>query len=190
MRPLDGTELRDQLATDYRQAAQRAGKDVSHEDAGRVASADLEMVDIANRVAKPVVAKPAPEPKKTRKAVLLEQEMAARGDRLVRREIAEETPFRSQLKGVARERYHARMRRLGQILECDRVPGARFLSLADRPYKHRALALDYLQEHADWTWSRRQYAGLSEADRDRKFARAIDDICDRSTGVLGAWWVK
>ncbi len=34
------------------------------------------------------------------------------------------------------------------------------------------------------------YRNLSDFDADRKFRRAVEDICDRSTGVLGAWATK
>jgi hypothetical protein len=34
------------------------------------------------------------------------------------------------------------------------------------------------------------YKGLSFEDRIRKYTRALEDICDRSTGLYGPWWVK
>jgi hypothetical protein len=34
------------------------------------------------------------------------------------------------------------------------------------------------------------YCRLSDYDADRMFRRAVEDICDRSTGVLGSWYVK
>jgi len=34
------------------------------------------------------------------------------------------------------------------------------------------------------------FRGLSDKDAARMFMRRVYDICDRSTGVLGHWWVK
>jgi hypothetical protein len=34
------------------------------------------------------------------------------------------------------------------------------------------------------------FAGLDEKDSARLFMRRVEDICDRSTGVLGSWWVR
>lgn len=34
------------------------------------------------------------------------------------------------------------------------------------------------------------FRGLSAKDASRKFIRLVEDICDRSTGVLGSWYVK
>lgn len=34
------------------------------------------------------------------------------------------------------------------------------------------------------------YRGMSTKDAVRRYMRVIEDICDRSTGALGPWWVK
>lgn len=34
------------------------------------------------------------------------------------------------------------------------------------------------------------FRGLSDYDAMRKFVRAVEDICDRSTGKLGPWYTK
>jgi hypothetical protein len=39
-------------------------------------------------------------------------------------------------------------------------------------------------------FERNEFDGLSDRDVGRAFMRAIEDICDRSTGVLGSWYVK
>jgi hypothetical protein len=37
---------------------------------------------------------------------------------------------------------------------------------------------------------RNPFRGLSDKDASRKFMRLVEDICDRSTGKLGSWYVK
>ena len=194
MKPdLTGLELRDAVAEGYAAAAERAGKPVPFEVAQATAQGDLMMLDAVDRnVAKKPVPKPAEQKPRTKKIDEINAELAARGDRVVRRDVTRQEAPRhvNRLTGVLRERHDALMRRLAQILETDRNPNNKFLTVQDRPYKYPALAKDYLTEHADYTFGRRGYRDLKEYDRDRKFKRAIEDIADRSTGALGPWWVK
>jgi hypothetical protein len=37
---------------------------------------------------------------------------------------------------------------------------------------------------------RNQFDGMPDADVARLYRRLVEDICDRSTGVLGSWYVK
>jgi hypothetical protein len=57
------------------------------------------------------------------------------------------------------------------------------------------LAQEYMEGFTHYTLRHRQsrfnpFAGMSDADASRKWLRMIEDICDRSTGKLGPWWVK
>lgn len=39
------------------------------------------------------------------------------------------------------------------------------------------------KDHNPFRW-------MSDGDSERMFMRRVEDICDRSTGVLGSWWAK
>lgn len=39
-------------------------------------------------------------------------------------------------------------------------------------------------------FERNQFDGLTDKEAARAFMRGVEDICDRSTGVLGSWYTK
>jgi len=53
-----------------------------------------------------------------------------------------------------------------------------------------ALAKDVLRQYWAHKMGALQYRGKGSVDRDRIYARALEDIADRSTAVFGPWWVK
>lgn len=57
------------------------------------------------------------------------------------------------------------------------------------------LALEWWKTYADYRLRHRLsrhnlFLGLSERDAARKLVRIVMDLCDRSTGRLGPWWVR
>lgn len=198
---MDTRKLRDDIAADYKRNYERLGvRDVPFEAFQKLAASDLEIVDkdestpSAPSKAKPSTLvqekEPAGEPEK---AAQLADNV---GGKFYRRAIVD-APTRKAVKSgpiqqIIGERGAKLSLRFAQILEIDHkaAAGKRNVAIMDKPYKYPALAKDALQEHADYTMLRRGYRGLSEVDRNRRFLRKIEDICDRSTGVLGPWWVK
>lgn len=91
------------------------------------------------------------------------------------------------------ERGAAAVARIARILENG---GATKVADLDRALRETAvptLAREYLEVWFHYQARHRvsrfnPFLGLSERDAARKFIRAIYDICDRSTGVLGSWY--
>jgi hypothetical protein len=53
-----------------------------------------------------------------------------------------------------------------------------------------AYAREIVQASRDCERRQRKFAGLNATDANRALLRAMQDIADRSTAVLGNWWVK
>lgn len=187
----DDREVRDVLVADYQRFTRSRGLDPALVDLERIAIADLEITDKVNAEAKP---RPAPkpalvDPNPPPVAPTRAQQLAkARGYTFGTKVLpAFDAPKRKAPPLL--EKPTALAKRMAQM--CQQVPGTtKSASLADRQYVYPALAKAVLTEHADFTHGRRNYRGLSSIDRQRMYWRAIEDIADRSTGVLGPWWVK
>lgn len=184
----DGREVRDALVADYQSYARRKGVDVSTRDLETIAISDLvitDRVEAETKVApprKPVEAAPKTEPSRAEKLA------TSRGYTFGKIALPARDPVKRKPPPLL-EKPRALAKRMAQM--CQQVPGSpKGASLADRQYVYPAFAKDVLTEHTDFTYKRRKYRGLSYLDRQRVFWRAIEDIADRSTGVLGPWWVR
>ncbi len=182
-------EVRDDLVAHYQAYARGRGADPSLADLERLAIGDLEITDRVEAESRAAPARAAtevldPEPAPPAPA---EQLAVERGYRFEKRALPIAEP--AKVLPPLFEKPRALARRIAQI--CAREPGSpKTLSIADQLFVHPALAKQVMQEHTDYTYRRRRYRGLSDVDRQRAFWRAMEDVADRSTGVLGPWWVK
>lgn len=94
------------------------------------------------------------------------------------------------------ERWSHACARIFRILEGAGHGGASTTVAAVRDAEMPKLAAEYLLEFKLYNFLRHRdhesnkYRGLTEPEAARKFMRIVEDICDRSTGRLGGWWVK
>lgn len=94
------------------------------------------------------------------------------------------------------ERWAHACARIYRILEGAGQGGASTTVAAVRDAEMPLLAAEYMRQFKLFTYLRfrdhdsNPYRGMSDRDSARKFMRIVEDICDRSTGKLGAWYVK
>lgn len=192
----DPHELKNLAVREYADKAQRMGRTVSSAALERFAVQELNLVDAFHRWARPASPKPrpapAPAPPKNRLAEL--------GLKPVERSSRERLAARTRVPLTERpvldvsQKLAAGMARILQIME----HGAEKATDFDKAIANAAvprLAREFLRA---WTGHKLRhrisrhnpFAGLSDVDADRMLERCIYDICDRSTGVLGPWWVR
>ncbi len=96
---------------------------------------------------------------------------------------------------VAEQWSHA-CARIARILEGSGQGGAVTTEAATADAEMPKLAAEYLRLWKLYSWLRwcnadwNPFRGLSDRDASRKFMRMVMDICDRSTGRMGGWWVR
>lgn len=89
---------------------------------------------------------------------------------------------------------HAKAR-IARILEGAGSFGASTFAEAVKTAAIPHLAVEVMNLYINFQLPDRQskrnpFVGLSQRDRQRVFLAMVYDICDRSTGKLGPWWVK
>ena len=181
----DERELRDDLVGHYQAYARSRGSDPPVQALEALAVADLTLAERAeSKPTAPRIAKPIePTTSPSAAAVIAEN----RGYRFRKVELPAVDVARKPAPPLF-EKPRALAKRMREM--CATAPGSKGTSLADRNYLFPSLAKDVIQEHTDFTFRRRKYRDLDSKDRQRAFWRAIEDLADRSTGVLGPWWVK
>ena len=201
-------EIRRRLEQSYRQSYERAGIAASDRDIAAIALGDLTLVDRARALGElsrgassvtPVdVARERPDP-------VLE---AAR-DAGVKLTVVDEAdaPVRDRYAFMhgdpttISERWGAAVARIGNILERTSRQATIAGTLANAEFPK--LATEYAELYGffltrgkpappgiDHNPFRANGVPLSDRDAARLFMRKVEDICDRSTGVLGPWWCK
>jgi hypothetical protein len=184
-------ELKEATVRDYAMSMRRLGEEPNLSAIEKLAIADLTMVDAYRRG----VDLSPKLPKRERRPVgQLVQPVADIGINF------KEAPKHRDRPSVLYARAHRRSRkwssavaRIGRILQgatpCRSL--ASMAATAQDPIR----ALEYLRLFANYELRGRMsrhnpFAGLSEVDAAKKFEAEVYRICDRSTGVLGHWWVK
>jgi len=179
---LEGRALRDATADDYQANARRMGDDPPREEIERLAAADCELVDRVGFAEVPESPPPS-----------IPEEIGATGKHAaeaIGAEVARDIPTQAPspietLGGVIKEKRIAMLRRIALI--CERVASS---PDPDRPWAGSAYphwAREVAEAHMKWQSNRRL---MSEEDRDRRFYRALEDVCDRSRLDCGPWWVR
>lgn len=204
MKPLGDIELKQALVGDYSRNAQRMG--VSP-DMGAIETQvlkDLNMVDAyeSEQAAVPMPAKPDATRQRDIKTDELDAELSKHGMRAY----CKDTPTERKPDMIcdATPKSEKAVRMFGRIKQILR-PRGNIAAVAQRGGSLRdstvectdpELAKEFLEL---WVWyiplralwsPKNQYYWLSDYDAARVFLRGLEDICNRSTGRFGAWWVK
>lgn len=94
-------------------------------------------------------------------------------------------------------RWGAAVARIGRILEgaaggtlVDATKNAQIPALAKKWVEVYGFYMTRARAPAFGVVDHNPFRGMSDRDASRAFMRAVEDICDKSTGVLGSWYVK
>lgn len=188
-------ELRARMVDGYLAGYRRLGLNPSVAEVEAQAIADCELVDAARREP----AKPDPRPSKPRRDPLAEVQQET-GMRLVDSGKARAYKPRAlhQNPMLVSERWGAATARIARILQG--VGKSSDLVVAAENAELGKLALEYADTFAHYTLraapppkegkDRNPFRGMSDRDASRAFMRAVEDIADKSTRYLGAWYCK
>lgn len=192
----DPHERRDWFVKNTVKSAKEAGIDVDPEAVQRAVARDLDTADKFKAENPPPPAKAdaeAREQSHAKRRHAVEEFAAQRDSQLFEKPL----PKRDRplilppLSGVDEERRLAMLRRLQMICQPEPgrtlKPGESFGTMFRAP----KLVDEIFMHSIGFSRGVMSYVGLSYEDRQRKFTRAIEDICDRSNAVFGVnWWVK
>lgn len=180
--------VKDALIEDYSRMARVGSTGATANEIESLALHDLAVHEAVQRDAKPA----APRVKKDRateapKAVVAQAD--AQGWELTKRPApaAKRKRFAGFLdKTPANPKQAAAIMRLGQVLQ----PKSLFRPSKEFDYVLPRLAQWWVETMHDLDRNRGEFEGKSAADCERIVWRRVEDICDKSTGALGPWWVK
>lgn len=186
-------QKRDVLVASYLESYRRAGIQRTPEEVHREVISDCELVDAADRAGElrgggtkdPNPPRERPDP--------VQQAAAAQGVRLLAD--GEKPPtiwrpgFLFRNPQQVSERWGFAVARIARICEGGTKDGA--LAALARDYK-TLFACFQLRNvpAASRGFKVNAFDGLIDRDAARAFMRGVEDICDRSTGVLGSWYTK
>jgi hypothetical protein len=181
------------LMEDYSKAVRSHGAEVDSRALERIVNQDLAQADAVLREAKPAPVKDeAPAAHERFRSDDRAADMAQEtGAKFWRRPIpAQEAPKKDRLLDTPLRRMDAKWQaawnRLGQLVK----PKSMFRPSREIDYEGGDLARDFILTFQDYQRGKGEYAGLRLDDQQRVLRRKIEDICDRSTGRFGPWWVK
>jgi hypothetical protein len=186
-------QLREATERDYARAAAAAGQVVSKESIRKLAMADLLLVEAARREGdlrentRSRIVKPGQRDMVAGKGPAPRGEMGERGE-VLRTRLLHANPW------LTDERWARAVQRLKRIIAGS--IGKTFASAAQNAEVPK-LAKEWVEIYAYFLTRHRPpvfgqnvvnpFWGLSDEDADRMVRAAVEDICDRSTGSLGAW---
>jgi len=178
--------VKDTLVEDYVATARRNGSSASSAAIERLAAHDLTIHEAVQREQRRQPQRTrAPKPKgpavKNVDGGVLWKSAQARPAGGDRRRVAAVMGQRP-----ANEKQAAAIARLGAILQ----PRSWFRPSKEFDYRMPQLAKDFVQVVRQLESATGDFEGKSARDCRRVFWRKVEDICDKSTGVLGPWWVK
>ncbi len=201
---LTAHEIRDRMAAGYLESYRRAGMSLTPAEAEALAISDCELIDAARRAGElsggpkdPAKLNPARE----RPDPLLEAQRETNTRLVVSGEGEPEYQryrFMHRNPMLISERWGAACARINRILEG--AARATTFEKAASGAEYPALVHAY-QELWSYFLTRQMpppskgvdhnpFRHMSDSDAAWKFMRLVEDICDRSTGVLGSWFVK
>jgi len=192
-------QLREATARDYMRQSARLGRELSQAQADRLAVADLELVANADRagdlrgVSKDAAPNPARAVQRDRLMSAAQEQTGTRlakdaPARPVRSRVMDANPFSL---GETWARAVARLERILQGAGAATTIGAGALN-AEVP----KLAAKWAEAYAFYLTRTKApppgvdhnpFRGLSDRDAARKLKAFVEDLCDQSTGSLGAW---
>lgn len=208
---LSPQQVRERLVLSYLFSLRAQGREVDVRDVERQVVAELELVAAAARNGELHGGSPDPNPGAVRPDVLAGAQ-AATGTRLEvdHLEKLDQQLQRAPERGIRyrpvalhrnpmREsaRWGAAVARIGRILEgaagstlAGAVKNAQMPLLARKWSEVYAFYMTRSMPPPANRVDHNPFRGMSDRDASRAFMRAVEDICDQSTGVLGSWYVK
>lgn len=197
---IDPRVLRDRMIRGYTQSYARAKIRASAADIEKQVIADCQLVDAA-RAAGDLSATPKKKAKPKKRSNPLIEAQHTTNTRLSvneRKQVVRSRVLHGNPLAIS-ERWGAAAARISRILEGVRRDTSS-LVVAVEDAEIGVLATEYadLWGHFMTRYQapplsgndRNPFRGLSDRDAARKFQRLVEDICDRSTGRLGSWYVK
>lgn len=196
--PITGVDLKERTVRDYKRWAERAGLPVDMAAIERLAVADCELGEAVERDRAPVTPAP-PDPEKEReKRDELDRQAAEAGASIVRdqRKVVRKKLAALHATPKPGSRWSLALGRLARIVSgaTPSTDRKKMVSTCEIP----SLAWEALRIHA-YVVTRHipprfgdepnPFYGLTDRDFTRKFQRMVEDICDRSTGRMGPWFV-
>lgn len=202
MKPPSDIELRQAVVQDYKRNAERAGQTPDMNAIEAQVLKDLAMVDMYDAEQ---ASKPARVPVKKERDIRTDEltaEIEANNLKVYVKDDPTDKPGDMICDATPKSERAVRMfGRIKQILRPRGDIGAmarRGNTIAESTIEctDPELALEFLEL---WTWymplrmlasSKNKFYWLNDGDAAKLFIRGLEDICDRSTGRFGPWWVK
>lgn len=179
--------VKETLVEDYLDIARKNGVNPSSSDVEKLAIGDLTLTDAVERTAKPIA---KPKPDSTAPIAAKAQNLASEtGWELTKKPLQPQRARRSANflnRRPQNPKQAAAIMRLGQILQ----PASWFRPSEGLDYVIPALAQSFAEMMQRLDRGLVEFQGKSDIDCERIAWRHIEDLCDKSTGKLGHWWVK
>lgn len=199
----DPLVIRDRMIEGYKRGYEGHGIRMSTQQIEQQVAADCQLVDAAR--ASGDLSGPGSAPSKPRQEGPMRPDLLADAQletsTTLQREAGKPLRFKSLHKNPQKmsERWGAACARVARILQG--VQKSSSLVVAIEGAELSALATEYMNVYYDFMFGRHrpppatgpdpsQFRDLSDKDASRKFMRLVEDICDKSTGKLGSWYVK
>lgn len=198
MRPATPLELKDVTVRDYVRDSARMGAPMTVQEAERRALVDCQIYDAVMREQRPTApAKPDPE-REAAKAAELDKQAADVGAEINRGQVeTKRAPVAALHKRHRPDSRAAYAKgRILRILE-GATPSAS-LETACQTATIPSLALEVMRLYSNMVTrgfprrpqdERNPFFGMSDLDASQMMQAMLENICDRSTGKLGPWWV-
>jgi hypothetical protein len=197
--------VRDTMLADYQANARRAGIEPSSRDVEALVLSDLTVAEAVERESKPPAPRAKPE-QSMKVSPRLEKLAQETGHTIYRRGLDESsptvvTPAQVKAKAMQRRRArrmaflsrppkhpkeHAMVIRLGRILSIRSV----FRPSIEADYTIPDLANRWARLMVDLEKGRGLFDGKHARDCERIYWAEVWDICEKSSGKLGPFWVK
>lgn len=189
-------QMKAALVESYRENSRRMGLDVPQSDLDTIATSDLSLMDMAKRFSRSATSKRAAPVQRENRAAKFARDRGLSFIKTEAQNIKERpvdavlgmTPQAGSLK------FNAIMKRIFRIMHMHVAPKGGALKAMDGT-DHPELAKDAFREFLNYKFCKTQtyknpYLDVPAQDAARMFLRRLEDICDRSTGAFGPWWVK
>lgn len=192
----DDLNRRDRLVASWAASLKASGIQFSQETLQRITANDLRMVDRAKADGRLGPAKRTKRKERKRDVARPHLHAEAQADKIggtfFAREVKSllDAPAVADVKGVDAERLYAMERRIKALSARGEGRIKSNQTFDKGPWLYPAFAREIGLTCLAFNMRLGGYRELSPRDRSRRFYRALQDICDRSTGLLGPWWVK
>lgn len=192
LRPVtDPLALKAMVMDEYRAKATRSGTSISEGMLASIAEAELRLADAYNEELDRIGTRRRARRSKIAERTQSPGPRAPSGSRTPPRPRLVDAPAH-----LVSAQWAAATQRIARILETDARDNVH-VSYEGQVKNTAApsLAREYLRLWGhyllpDRNTTHNPFMGMNDRDRAKKFMRAVMDICDRSTGRLGPWWVK